>query len=1547
MAEKQSKFVIAYEILATDNFSATLKKFGTSASAVDRAMRGMTYAGGALVGVGTMLGGSLIYATTQASLFEREMSAVKAVSGASGREFQALSDKAREMGKSTSYNAQEAAQGLKYLALAGWDTAEMLAGIEPVLYLAEAGNIDLATASDLASDSMSGLGIGASDAEYYLDRVAQTSRNANTEIEDLMHAYRIGGGQLSSLNVPLEESATLFGVMANRGFKGAQAGRAMNAIIQNMTTGFGRAGTAMDEINVSAFDSQGKFRGLEATFRDIIKATKDMNDEDRNRIYAMIAGKEHIKTFNAVLNGMGEEYDDLKMKNINATGALREMRNEMKNNLIGSVERMNSAFKELAISFGELLIPMVRSVVDAMEDLFAWLNNMSPATKKAIAFATAFASAVTVMTGVVMIAVGIFGQFVTSMGALGISVLSATKFIGGLGAVLSIVATAGYKAYRKQADKAIDTTVEFGDVVSDTTAEAVEGYRFMADEVTNSTRELAFGQVAITKESAGKMLEEQAKFTSASLANIDHRQQQEIERAHSHLEKMGKLDEESKREAISKIEEHYNNEKKVVEHAQQGITAIMELAESERRALTEQELMAIETMRTQAQDATIKAIAKNQDELLAIQQAYADTSVALELESVAKVVESARKRKEEVIAVAEEEHAEAVAWAILQRDEIGAITAEEADEYIRNANRQKEAVVDSANQTYDETISIAQQRAGENVDLVNWETGEMLSGWQLFVAEMSKLWGQFKDIFDDLSEVFTQIVSPMVAMFDYITTHFQTVISKWEDLWGKHGDTIMKIVDAFTKAIVGIVSIVVNVVTTIVVGFIEGILNIIEGGLDMITGVFDLFSAIFKGDWKAMGDAIVKIVKGFARVVLGVFEVGLFRGLGGMFKGFVKNALKGTKNLVTNLVKSIRDGITGMFQAGKDLFQQIIKAITAKTPEAKTEAVNMIKGILKKFTDKIGDFLQAGKDIINGVIRGMAEMGTKAVDKAKQIGSDIYNSVTNFFKIKSPSRLMMEVGGFIIEGMTLGMAQKHNKAVSTAESIAEDIHKKSLEYAQKDKEIAEQYAINRRKAELKYADDVVKIHETAKKEKRKLTAREHEDLQILQKEHQIAMRDMERKFYEDRNKLIEDMNKEALDIMIKFVEEGKKSGKIKLDDEIRLWNELKKQQKVGSEAYEKMLDNHQKAVKELRGRMEKVNADYSKRLLDLDKNLLDETKKLNDEYAKAYSDRYKEYNNFTGLFDSVDREEFSSETLIASLQTQVDALDDFMASIQRIDARVDNKDFVEELRQMGVKSVDEIQALAKMSDKELNQFVSLFEEKSRLATYQASKELEPLKDETRKTIQELERITAKEMEAVKDEWQKAIQEIVKQTDAEFDTMRKVGIDAMQGLADGMISMESTIKDVSKDIAFTIADTIAKVLEIRSPSRVLKEMGGFVGEGLRLGVLGQIGKLSKASQKMAEAIIPEVDTIVIDYDMDSNLHNLEFLDSNGMKIELNDTALVGSIDKLIDALGKGGDEDGYGVFGDINVTIDGSTVETMQHATDFFSTLKQEVRKRKR
>ena len=334
------------------SFSALKGPAIAAAAAIGTAMA-------AVSGVGAIKGAVVAFAD-----FEKAMSNVKAVSGATGKDFEQLSEVAREMGKRTSKSAAEAADGLQYLALAGWDTQQMMAGIEPVLRLSEAGAIDLGRASDLVTDSMSALGIQVDQLPGFLDKVAHTSRKANTNIDALMEAFLVAGGTLNTFNVPLEEANAILGIMANRGFKGSEAGTALNAIMVNLTSGLGAAGAAMTELNLNAFDAEGNFRGLETIFMDVKNKLAEMNDEQRAQYISMIAGKEHLKTFTGILDGLGNEYGNLKGEIQSADGALMEMANTQMDNLHGSVEILKSAWSEMNIAIGERVAPAVRYFVE-------------------------------------------------------------------------------------------------------------------------------------------------------------------------------------------------------------------------------------------------------------------------------------------------------------------------------------------------------------------------------------------------------------------------------------------------------------------------------------------------------------------------------------------------------------------------------------------------------------------------------------------------------------------------------------------------------------------------------------------------------------------------------------------------------------------------------------------------------------------------------------------------------------------------------------------------------------------------------------------------------------------------------------------------------------------------------------------------------------------------------------------------------------------------------------------------------------------------------
>lgn len=316
--------------------------------------------------------------------FESAMSNVKAISGATGDELKSLEEKAREMGAQTSKSATDSANALGYMALAGWDTQQMLEGLEPILRASEAGSMDLATCSDLVTDSMSSLSLQVSDLGHYLDIVTKSQNSSNTSMQSMLEAYNIVGGTFSSLNVSLEEGATWLGVLANRSLKGSEAGNSLNSLLINLTGGSSTAASAMQELGVSAWDANGNFIGIEATLRTLENALASCTQEQRTNFESAIGGKTQITTLQKLLAGLGEEYGDLKGKITDCDGTLIDTAKTMQDNNKGSITALKSALEELGLKIYDVLKPTIADIVEKIQSFINWLNKLSPSAQETI-----------------------------------------------------------------------------------------------------------------------------------------------------------------------------------------------------------------------------------------------------------------------------------------------------------------------------------------------------------------------------------------------------------------------------------------------------------------------------------------------------------------------------------------------------------------------------------------------------------------------------------------------------------------------------------------------------------------------------------------------------------------------------------------------------------------------------------------------------------------------------------------------------------------------------------------------------------------------------------------------------------------------------------------------------------------------------------------------------------------------------------------------------------------------------------------------------------
>lgn len=684
--------------------------------------------------------------------FESSMSEVQAVTGATGEELQQLENAAREAGATTNKSARDAADALKYMGLAGWDVTDSQKALMPMLKLSSAGNMELGRTTDLVTDSMSALGLGIDDLDDYLDILAQTSRNSNTDIDALGEAFVVVGGRLNLLEIDAKDAAVALGILGDNGIKGSEAGRGLNAVLTNLTAPTGQAKKALDELGISAFDSSGKFIGLEETFQLVKDATAGMTQEQQNMYYSMIAGKEHGKTFNALLGSLGDGWDNLAGDVANANGALDEMYDTMTDNTAGAVDNLKSALEELGLKIWDNLKPSIDWLVDKLQGVTDKLNSLSPETQEMIVRIGLIVAAI----GPVLLIIGklitVVGTITATMGKLiGIAKgvgLAIGALSGPVGLAIGGIAALGIGAIalgKHMSQDALPEVERFGEGVSETTQEAVGSFMDMTEEANVQLKELSWGQQEVTAEMAEDMRTKQEEITNTLLSAIDSRHQEELSKTQEQFANLDALTEEQQAGILEKINQRYEDEKIITEEGHNRINEIMQNAAEEGRAITQEEADEILKIREGMTEQAVKVMSENELEQKLILEKMKSNAETISAQEAAEVVRNATKKKDDVIKEANDQYDETYKWAIRQRDELGTLSDEEAAEVIEAARKQRDESISAAEEMHNKVVSEAQAQAGEHVNQVDWETGEVLSKWEVLKRNTSTKFKQMKD----------------------------------------------------------------------------------------------------------------------------------------------------------------------------------------------------------------------------------------------------------------------------------------------------------------------------------------------------------------------------------------------------------------------------------------------------------------------------------------------------------------------------------------------------------------------------------------------------------------------------------------------------------------------------------------------------------------------------------------------------------------------------------------------------------------------------------
>ncbi len=339
-------------------------------------LKGATIAVGAAV---TAIGGLSIASIKVGMDFEAGMSKVQAISGATGEELTALTEKAKEMGAKTKFSAGESAEAFQYMAMAGWKTNDMLNGIDGIMNLAAASGEELALVSDIVTDALTAFGMSAKDSAEFADLLASAASNSNTNVSMLGESFKYVAPVAGALSMSAKDTAFALGLMANAGIKGSQSGTALRASLTNLAKPTDKMAAEMDKLGISLVDANGNVKDGKVLYDELREKFSGLTDAQKTQSAATIFGKEAMSGMLAIINASEGDYNKLYESLNNSAGAAENMAKTMQNNLSGSIEQLGGGLETLGLTvyekFKEPLKNAIDSAITAVDSLVDSFSN--------------------------------------------------------------------------------------------------------------------------------------------------------------------------------------------------------------------------------------------------------------------------------------------------------------------------------------------------------------------------------------------------------------------------------------------------------------------------------------------------------------------------------------------------------------------------------------------------------------------------------------------------------------------------------------------------------------------------------------------------------------------------------------------------------------------------------------------------------------------------------------------------------------------------------------------------------------------------------------------------------------------------------------------------------------------------------------------------------------------------------------------------------------------------------------------------------------------
>lgn len=646
-----------------------------------------------------------------------------------------------------------------------------------------------------------------------------------------------------------------------------------------------------------------------------------------------------------------------------------------------------------------------------------------------------------------------------------------------------------------------------------------------------------------------------------------------------------------------------------------------------------------------------------------------------------------------------------------------------------------------------------------------------------------------------------------------------------------------------------------------------------------IPAIMEALRVLFSGLIELLGELAPQLIKTVLEFILELLT---------RIVDFLPKFMDAGYKIIMGFLKSIADNIAGVVKAGIDIILNFLDGIRQKLPEVINMAFlliitfingladairknqkplfnsirNLMMATLEAMLSFLGSFPAIGVDIIKGLISGVESMAGELVKAAKGVVKEAITAAKNLLGIRSPSKVFEEIGDNIGKGLAMGI----DGSASEVEVSSEEMTNKAVNAAEK-----------------------------AAKDTAKTAAKAAKDV---------------------------------FDASVSWIDERKHYNQLSLYEELDAWERVQARYLAGTEE-RKRADREVYRVKKELAQEEKDFANqiasvtrqavdkkiqYEQDYYDATQRINDKLKSdieaLNDEYDNTLESRTKSLYNTYGLFDKVDpKAEVSGSGLVKNLQDQVNEFDAWTHALSNLSDRGVDSALIEELQQMGPRTVKEIQALNNLSQPELDNFVTLWQRKSSQARKVATKELEGLRIETNKQIRQLnvqskidleeQRLIFKEktkqlaeetfntIEQMKKDWLQKIGEL--RTDGEKDFMAfadniqnimsspdwaGVGRDIVDGMTTGIRSQASKLADAAVDAALTALQATSDALGIASPSKKFAELGKYSSMGFAEGLTKFGSLVALSASKVGTSALSAFKKVISDISDAINDHDLQ-------------------------------------------------------------------------